>query len=251
LIEFGSNEPAIAAGFDGDSVIEVLTGFHARIVRLPLPSLISGNERFLLKATDSVRVLSGLRTSDGWILALQDGYRRVNVRRFNDRGESTQLARFRREEYASSLPDSLANLVIHLTADSHQLLVSSLWQPYTTQRFSTHGLPLGELPAIAGDSIWQSLRDSSQLPLLVGLPAYPLGSGYLQVLSDLTSDTRILVAFHGGRPRYLRIRAPMGILAVHPTRNLLVASRQTPEIELVTYECRWSDTPTSKEEGTQ
>jgi hypothetical protein len=77
-------------------------------------------------------------------------------------------------------------------------------------------------------------------PYMISLPGLRLSNGYLQVLSDLRSDMRVIVTYDtdGRVVRSRRIDAPIGFVLSTPHVNRLVAVRAIGAPEIVLYRIR-------------
>jgi hypothetical protein len=66
-------------------------------------------------------------------------------------------------------------------------------------------------------------------------------AGWLQVISDLRSDARIMITFDtaGNVMRHRVVHAPFGFIASRPLQRRLLAARTIRETELVVYHWRW------------
>ena len=127
---------------------------------------------------------------------------------------------------------------MHISTYENQILISTWWKPYRTYRYDNHGHLRGQwdLPGI--DSVAQSVSGTMlRRPTFVALPVFSLGESYIQTISDLTTDLRIVVVVGpSANPLYRVVNAPIGIVAAFGPSRRLYAIRMAGRLELVTYE---------------
>lgn len=78
-------------------------------------------------------------------------------------------------------------------------------------------------------------------PYWVTTAVVPTDRGWLQVISDLRTDTRVLITFDdaGTLVRTRILNAPFGLLTSRPDDRTLLAARDLGNQELVLYRWRW------------
>jgi len=85
--------------------------------------------------------------------------------------------------------------------------------------------------------------DSSSTSRYVSLPMIALDHGFIQTISNIKSDDRIILLFNKAG-RFLRkhaIPVPMGFMAASVETQTVLAMRVTDRAELVLYEWRWGE----------
>ena len=134
-----------------------------------------------------------------------------------------------------SLPDHLQGRgVAHISSTGDALLIALLHAPYRVHWIDPRTGESRVFAAIEG----VVPADTSQT--WVALPPVPTWDGYIQTLSDLRSDLRILIRYDtsGRILRRQQIRAPIAIIGSQPTERVLFAARDVGWIEVVRYEAR-------------
>jgi len=189
----------------------------------------------LLESMD-IDAYSAARTNLGWFAGIHDGAGR----------EMIALVGTKPSHPHRRIIDSIELSRTHLTAADSGVLTSSVHWPF---RWSLHhqshkdvvGLPF------VRDTVIREGQDSVLATNLLGLPTFPLDHGYIQLLTDPTSDLRVLTIYdeEGIRKRAVVINAAIGVLATHPSSRQLLMLRQTNHREIVLYGWRWRNHPQS------
>jgi hypothetical protein len=234
-------EPIAAEFTAGDSTIETVDRGRGTVVRLAASGQVV-SEQALDVPLD---LQSASRGTCGWFLGGFDASGDYLVYLIGRDGESKRLHTVTRPEgKASGYPGA------HLSVVDDDLLVTSMDEPFRVLRLTCDGEIhqefepvdwelLGGSGLAAGSRRWVSLR------------TVPLDSGYVQTISDLASDKRVLVLYdwRGGVLRYHSMDVPLGIVQSIPSEQLLVAVRRLNVLEVVGYRWRWVASPLGKECG--
>lgn len=132
--------------------------------------------------------------------------------------------------------DSSRSAAMHLTG-GRRAVASMLRPPFAWRATLEGGGFVDGAPPAQAVAKFAGASTSSVL----GLPVRTLGNGYLQILSDLTSDRRLLVTYRadGSFSRADLVEASMGVLDVNETDKVLLAIRRSDRLELVTYSWQW------------
>jgi hypothetical protein len=218
--------PAGAAfvGREGDRV-EVVDAVGPSLVTL---SLVDGSHVERPLAVPGT-IYNAVRARDGWYVGAVDSQGSYAVYRMGSHG-AVPVYR--------APADSLGDGVVHgaqLSAVDDDVLITDVRPPFTSVRVDGNGKPsLSFHPA--GDPA-EPGRAARWFPM----PVVPLGDGFLQVLTDLASDERLLVAFDrtGRVLRRSSLALPVGFVVSVPSRQLLVGSRSIDAREIVGYTWSW------------
>jgi hypothetical protein len=127
-----------------------------------------------------------------------------------------------------------------LTVTSDRVLVTQVTRPYTIAALD--GIAVGGVasPDLGAVDALVIREDDGRTPLL-SMPAVVLGdAGILQVLTDPTSDARVLVRYDGtGTAVQTRmLQAPLGFVGAAVNTNTVTALRKLNREEIIKY--RWS-----------
>jgi hypothetical protein len=215
----------VAAVFSAEgSEIEVVDAVRSTIVVLSRQGMRLRERRFYT----SLRVSTATRIRDLWLL----GGRGLNGRfALDEAGAYTSSASPGRSGSAFALHDDLP---VHLSQAGGEVLLTNVNRPFAVQRFDSLGAPRASLSPKGIDTS-RTIRELTSNGRWVSLPALAASDGYLQTLSDLTSDRRILILYDssGAARRYTVLDIPVGFVASHARRNLLAGARRTHGLELV------------------
>lgn len=218
--------PAGAAfvGRDGERV-EVVDAVGPSLVTLSLADGSHVERPLVVPGT----IYNAVRARDGWYVGAVDSQGSYGVYRMSAHG-AVPVYR--------APADSLGDGVVHgaqLSAVDDDVLITDVRPPFTSVRVDGDGKPSLSLHP-AGD-----LGEPGRAARWFPMPVVPLGDGFLQVLTDLASDERLLVTFDGtGRVlRRSRLALPVGFVASVPSRQLLVGSRSIDAREIVGYTWSW------------
>jgi hypothetical protein len=245
-LEYPSVFGPLAARFlSDDSHIEVLDPGAARLVQMDIMGAVSG-ETFLGSFADSLFLVSATPIGSSWGIAGRD--RAGDIRIYYKEPKKAAVLRgvVRRADYAAFLPDTSATLNVYLTPSKagDGMLVTLQWFPFRTLLLSSRAERLSFAPGVlsvlpAGP---MTTSGSTTQIALASLPTVALDHGFLQVVTDLKSDSRVLIRYDvAGRVRnQLHLDVPIGILQSIPDERHLLAVRRRPGFELVEYEWHWS-----------
>lgn len=181
-----------------------------------------------------MRVFAAARGLGGWIAAgATDSFRGMFRRRDEDRNWTVLSPR------VPGFSDSSWAHVL-LSADSTGLIVSERGWPFTSAVIG----PGGQIETVMRPIVPRHLdtaRDSVPFARWTSSGAFRLDRGFVMVLSDLTSDRRVVALLDslGATLRVTRVEAPFGLVATTPARHELLALRRLGSAELVRYSWKW------------
>lgn len=251
-MEFPSNQAPIAVGFENDTVIDILASSMGRVLRTTVSEPRTFVEYQLQLPEDSLLVTTAVRMRGAWCVATQNRSGVLAIYSVLDAGGSTKLASFHRSGYSKQLPDSLAQLGVHLSEAAGGCIVSMWWAPFESFWYTVDGVLVEELRPPA-DSLNGTGPSGGQTPALIALPLLPVDSGFIQTISDLRSDDRILLLYPPQRERIRRIvlHSPIGFFATYsPTRTIL-GMRATDAKQLLIYHWSWGEGNTNQPRSQQ
>jgi hypothetical protein len=214
----------IAAAFTlDDSEIEVVDAIRNTVVTLSRRGARLRERRFVAHT----RVSTATRFRDSWILGGRDENGRFGI------STATPVLRSASAERAVFDPGLGDGLPTHLSKAEDELLLTSVNRPFAVQRIDSLGHTLSPLIPAGVDTL-RAIRNLTSRGRWVSLPALRVSDGYMQTLSDLASDHRIVVLYDasGSARRYSVLEIPVGFVASQPRRNLLAGARRGNGLEL-------------------
>lgn len=126
---------------------------------------------------------------------------------------------------------------LHLSAGGGRALIAGARTP-----FEKHAVTFGTYKRILFDSDTATRGiTGSRPPLWIALTLVQLDRGYIQTLTDLRSDLRILALYDetGHLRRRTVVDVPLAVMASAPERKLLLVARRTSRLEMVIYGWEW------------
>jgi hypothetical protein len=233
-----------AALVDGQTIIPMCNGqlglpLSARFVSVDTVEIVDAIGPHLWRATrnDCRRLnvvlpdsLFAAASVEGeWLMASSSARWSVSVAFLGARNSLRELAAF-----IASAGDVWA---VHL-AGGRAAVAALLRPPYTWRAVVGGSVIDGEPGADMVDSLLPSPKDSARI---LSLPVRQLGRGFVQILSDLTSDRRLFIVYgpRGEMERAEIIRVPLGILDVNTATSRVLMIRRSDILELVTYAWYW------------
>lgn len=134
-------------------------------------------------------------------------------------------------------PDARQDL--HWTVGRRGLTITALVYPFEWRDSGSTGVVVGH-PFDSDTSVSFEAKTVAARTLR-SLSAQRLDHGYLQTLSDPTSDLRLLVVYDdlGRRVSAATIEAPLGIVGTSPPRHELLAVRTLGAAEVAIYRWQW------------
>lgn len=226
----------------GDTMAAIIDVQARAVLKLDLRTgLVDGAPRPLLEA-DSLAIDAALWTPAGWAVAgrslVADRYE-LRLPRMSSGALSRHT--IQSEDSAPGYP----RVALRLSAGpAGGIIATQLVPPFTSMVYDSTGRLAATLTPPA-TTVHEDSAPGALAPLWVGLPVQSVGAGFLQVLSDLRSDSRRLILFDRDG-RYLRdahLTAPFGVLCVMPHSARLLASRYTGTQEVAEYSWQWLAPP--------
>lgn len=224
-----SSGPVAASAGEGDA-LEVVVDDPPGVIYLDRSGAIDSTHALHIHGT----LRAATKTSSGWWVVATDSIRGTSLSRYPARRASEP-------EVTSSLDSSFGLLSPLATG----VCVTEQHRPFRTRVYATDGRRAGDFgpPLALVDSLAGTVDQSEARARASwqSLPTLPLDSGYLQTLTDLTSDRRIVVVYeaNGDGLSARMVRAPLGFSASEPERHVLVASRRSNYLEILQYRWRW------------
>lgn len=116
------------------------------------------------------------------------------------------------------------------------ITVTEVLPPFETRALS----PESALPAVRPD-LDSTGFGTVGAPAWVSSPLFTLRRQFLQVLSELRSDRRLLILYDetGRELRRRALDAPFGILATNDSLQVLLGTRRLKQTEVIIYSWRW------------
>lgn len=173
--------------------------------------------------------VSAARSSNGWAYQVETGSGDIFIRSTAGQGMH---------------PIPSANYVA-LTWDGPSLVSTELHHPFAVGVVHSDGKvqAVARPPAGFLDSL-RLRRGGTDFAGLASLPALPVGRGFLQTVTDVQSDRRLLVVYDE-ELRVLRasmLSVPIGFVLSVPERRELYGARAGRRTELLKYRWKWGPT---------
>lgn len=226
----GPGHPVAAAFVEGDSLLEVVDA-SGEVVTLR----VGGGRVAHTSFRPPVPIQAAVRTPGGWVGGGTDRVGRYLIFPLQP-GRDRVLLAFD--------PDTLVGLgaaAVQLSPAGEDVLVTDLEPPFRTRRMRPDGSVAREFQPRhpPPDEPVDTLRGEVRW---ISLPVVPLQRGYLQTLTDLGSDRRLIVLYDGrGREvRRREVEVPVGITGITPRERYLLASRNAGRPEVLLYSWRWN-----------
>jgi hypothetical protein len=237
-LAYAANDAPSGVGFlPADSGVIVMSGRDGRVLRVSFSGVILGEE--FLPIPDSAMLLDAVCANQRWVLALRRPNGDVYLAATSE-SSLVDIKRFSRAWSLDFLPDSLAQVRVGLASWADAVVATYLWYPFTVFLLDKSNRVVDSLvPDLDVDLTGG--RSTSPRYTLSSLPAFPLDSGYVQMISDLASDERLLIRYDnsGEEVNKVRLNAPIGFVAASPARHELIAARRAAGLELVKYHWHW------------
>ena len=217
-----------AAFVDGDSIVELVDARHRSVLRFNLSRERVLGEQFF--DTDLAAVESAAFVAGTWFLGgrtVRSEFRLVEVAADG----TTHVVGVPLWNGPTALPTA------YVAGHNSDLIVTGLSSPFKAILLD----PAGDLKRTITPADCLTSQDRLTVRDWISLPVLPVEPGYLQVLSDLKSDERMLVVYdESGNPiRTTRINVPLGLFAVSQTQHLLYGLIAVGSEELIVYDWRW------------
>lgn len=232
----GSNflvRPIGAALVGRDSVVEVVDAGRKSIVQLSLSGRLLNERQLDLP----VIMEEAARSGTGWFIGGWNAPGDLEVFFLDASGKPRRVHRIAREESGTG-----GRTAAHISAVDNDLTITLLRPPFRVVRVNSSGSVLQIFQPQLPDPIQQEVQPLDRL--WMSLPVVGLRGGYLQTLSHLKSDRRLLIVYgaDGAVLRHNAIEIPLGFISGVPNDSLLIASRVMGATEIVAYRWRWSNT---------
>lgn len=206
------------------------------VFRSTPPTIVSinrdGSVRDSVALQLHTRVVDAILTPAGWVILTASGEDpSINhlVRVLSPGGDVQLLA--------------VTELTGSLWSDGACIYLAQITSPHKVEVFDLAGHLYLSTSARGDfvDSLAVALGSRGGARIWVGLPALPVGPGFVQTIADLSSDWRVMALYDAeGRPVRSRVyRVPMGFLASDVDKQTLIASRRLNSAEVVRYRWRW------------
>jgi hypothetical protein len=222
------NRPVGAAFVEGDTVIEVVEADRAGIT-----TRTTGGRIVRQRAIGTpLAVEDAARGLDGWFIAGRYADDRYRV--YFAPGSDT--ARMIRAVFTLDGPSTSG---MHVTAHGRDALITTVAPPFRTYLVSPSGEVKRELEPWGSEAEIPVLSWPDTSRRWVSLPTLPLDRRFLQTLSDIRSDKRLLILYdtEGCVASGTEVDVPLGFVASLESEHLLVAARRLNAMEIVIY--RW------------
>lgn len=125
----------------------------------------------------------------------------------------------------------------HMTRSSSGVVLSSLTSPFIWKSVSTAGRTLIWGRPFPTEARIEEISGSAARSSFLGLAAYEIDEGFIQLLADPRSDLRV-ISVYGPDAKVISqtsLRVSLGFLDFERETNHLLALRRTDGLELVTY----------------
>lgn len=207
----------------GTLVVHADTG-RPTFARLPIPG--------------GARITAAAYSARGWLLAtVEDSVVTIFVVQCSSPGEGAgPNCRDRRVDVWTVLNGGAPTSAnIHLSAVGERILVTRVNPPFTALVVHRDGrqvaLPAAPVPA-SNES-----RSAIGRPIWASLPMLLVKERFLQVLTDLRSDARMLIVRDslGAVVRQTELQVPIGFVASDSNRGLVYGARAVEKNELIAY----------------
>lgn len=183
---------------------------------------------------EPLQILNAVRTPRGWVVGGTDGQGRFHLVSRRPSGPSDVLWTISPDTLREGrLPGYL------LSPSTAGVLISEAESPYRTWRVDWDGsVHVPFAPRRSALPPGRQGRDARW----ISLPVVDLRTGYLQTLSDLGSDRRVLVTYddRGRQVRVSVLGVPLGIAGMSEDGRFLVGARDVGRPEVVLYRWRWT-----------
>lgn len=217
-------KPIAAAFTAGDSEIEVVDAVRNTVLTLSRRGDRLRERRFSSRTT----VSTAARFRDTWVLGGRDENGTFAI---NMATHVSSVAAARRTNLDLGLSDGVP---AHLSLAEHELLLTSVNRPFVVRRVDRLLQTRSSLVPAGIDTL-RAIRNLTSRGSWISLPALAVSGGYLQTLSDLASDHRIVILYDsfGIAQRYTALDIPVGFVTSHVRSNLLAGARRGNVLELV------------------
>lgn len=122
-----------------------------------------------------------------------------------------------------------------------KIVVAETFPPFHLHLLEENAADVKEIATLS-DSAMSLLADLTQPgSMWRGLPLVPLDSSMVMTLSDLTSNSRLLIrlSWTGGPQEVTALTMPFALVGAAPTAPLLIGMREVGHAELVVYGWSW------------
>jgi hypothetical protein len=226
---------------------EIVDALHRRVLAVG----IDGQIRTLDVLGGYDEIIQAVAVSDVWFIytgAPEHGYR--ISRRDSDSSLSTLWnSAGSAVALGEAAPPGPAGGVVRLSEVHESVILSEITRPFRSWKLPLAGPSPLEL--VPGSAMILHEASARRFPseTTVSMPMLRLDQGYLQQLSDLSQDRRLLILF-GEQGRIQRVSVldvALGFMTSHPRAQLLLAFRDTGVKEIVLYRWRWKEVGISGE----
>jgi hypothetical protein len=224
--------PVAAAFVAGDTVIEVVSFEPRQVTRLTVGSRVISEQ-----VVGGPQLLEeGALSASGWFFSGRD----------HPNGDyvvyHVSAAGSAREVY--SIPARAAEVTgtveAFLSSSGHNAVVTLITPPFRTVVVTPSGQVVLHLEPPLDETTQPDLALGDTTRRWVSLRTLPLDAGYIQTLSDIRSDMRIICVFDpSGSARCRELQVPIGFVASVPEVGLLIAVRNVGAREIVGYRWHW------------
>lgn len=221
----------VGAGFNGVSGAVEILDREPRAVWRVRPD---GQCETVFSLSGSDEIIAGVVGGGSWYVLLVEQSGRGYVIRA-DRGEFLRLSRGTQWTFVRDRP-----IRVFLTGGD-QMVVSGMDAPFQWVALAGSQITTGDAQLAAA----RTQSDGSAGRALVGLRVVPVPPGYLQVIADLTSSDRLIVAHWA--PNLSRVtvfEGRLGFLVSTAAPRRLLALRRTNVTQLVVYQWDWASNQT-------
>ncbi|MDP2858795.1 MAG: hypothetical protein Q8P50_12570 [Bacillota bacterium] len=226
-VRFPENLSVVSAALvrgGAQAEVEVLAQEPLALYRLAVDGSIRESTRLRVAG----RLARATWSPEGWLLLLErseeDPATFALVRCLGrDGGELRQIATLEADSYLANAPGLI--------------VLSRISEPYTVHVLhEAGGRQRMEPPVDVLDSL-MAAQERGTRDGWAALSTIPINDGFMQVISDLTSDLRILVLYDalGRFSRARTLDAPLAFLASDLEEETLIAVRRVNQLELVRY----------------
>ena len=225
----------LGAGFDPDGKIQLVyevTDFASGRGTAYLGALDRLSEQTEIPVTTPGRVVQAAMVDDNWYLAAIVESNALVVLRRSSSGEVREVWRIAGKPGRAPAPRW------QMTPQGEGLLITRVDSPFTVQRIDSGGRLRTTATPVANQRVRAVLAGVTK-GIWNSLPAVRLDDGYLQTLTDLRSENRVVVvaARDGNVLSVSPLKAPLGFVDSDTRARQVCAVRTLNVRELICY--RW------------